>query len=183
MTSSNGMPIELVDISSRDPRLEAVVRLMHAALGDSRHSIHVTWLALRLFDELRPLHELGAEERFYLEAAGLLHDVGMMEKSGSHHKQSLHVIQNAALLPLDSRERMVIGSIARYHRKAMPSLRHDHFAALELDDQSWSPSWQRCCASPTAWIPPTMAPSKICPAPGRRRKSPSPFTIPPSRLS
>ena len=30
---------------------------------------------------------------------------------------------------------MIIGSIARYHSKALPNLSHDHFAALEPEDR------------------------------------------------
>ena len=38
-------------------------------------------------------------------------------------------------LPFDERERLIIGSIARYHRKALPKEGHVHFAALEPEDQ------------------------------------------------
>jgi exopolyphosphatase/pppGpp-phosphohydrolase len=34
-------------------------------------------------------------------------------------------------LPFDRRERLIIGSVARYHRKALPDEKHDHYAALE----------------------------------------------------
>jgi exopolyphosphatase/guanosine-5'-triphosphate,3'-diphosphate pyrophosphatase len=52
-----------------------------------------------------------------------------------HHKTALRIIQTTQLLPFESKERLIIGSIARYHRKALPSLEHDHFAALEPAEQ------------------------------------------------
>jgi hypothetical protein len=40
------------------------------------HSRKVTDLALKLFDDLEPLHRMRARERFLLECAGQLHDIG-----------------------------------------------------------------------------------------------------------
>jgi exopolyphosphatase/pppGpp-phosphohydrolase len=90
---------------------------------------------LRLFDELWLLHGLGAEERFWLQCSALLHDIGWCEGQRRHHKTALRIVLNAPLLPFDTRERLIVGSIARYHRKALPSEKHDHFAALEAVDQ------------------------------------------------
>jgi exopolyphosphatase/pppGpp-phosphohydrolase len=39
------------------------------------------------------------------------------------------------MLPFSNKERLVIGSIARYHRKGLPNKKHDHYRALEPDEQ------------------------------------------------
>jgi len=38
-------------------------------------------------------------------------------------------------LPFPRRERLIVGSIARYHRRALPSPEHGHYAALKPKDQ------------------------------------------------
>ena len=99
------------------------------------HALQVTRLSLELFDHLAPVHRLGEPERRLLLAAALLHDVGMCRGIRAHHKSSLDLIMAGDLAPLTDRERRVVAAIARYHRKAHPRRRHDHFAALEIADQ------------------------------------------------
>ncbi len=115
--------------------LESVLALAKACDFEVAHTLQVTRLALRLFDELLPLHGLNSQERFWLLAGSLLHDIGWVEGWKSHHKTSLSIILKSPLLTLDNRERLIIGSIARYHRKALPDIKHDHFAALAVDER------------------------------------------------
>lgn len=121
---------------SGDAVFEAVLNLAQTCQEELPHARHVTGLALKLFDQLLPLHQLGQTEREWLEYAGLLHDIGWVEGGIQHHKTSLHIILNTALLPFDSKQRLIIGSIARYHRKAEPSEKHDHFAALDAPERA-----------------------------------------------
>ncbi len=115
--------------------VQACLQLAQIMEYEADHTHQVTRLALRLFDETIELHRLGEVERFWLQCAGLLHDIGWVEGWKGHHKTSLRIIQTTQLLPFDSKERLIIGSIARYHRKALPSTDHDHFAALEPAEQ------------------------------------------------
>ncbi len=124
-----------------DPRdtnsasLGAVRQMAASYLGDLDHTNQVTFLALRIFDELRALHQLDEPERFLLECGALLHDIGWVQGWKGHHKSSLQMILDNQMLPFDGKEKLLIGSIARYHRKALPSLDHDHYAALEPDER------------------------------------------------
>lgn len=120
---------------SEDGRLDTVLRLAESCDYEEEHARQVTQLALRLFDELEPLHRLSHEERFLLQCGALLHDIGWIEGQQAHHKTSLRIILDSSLLPFDERERLIIGSIARYHRKALPKETHAHFAALDPEDQ------------------------------------------------
>ena len=43
---------------------------------ETLHTLHVTALAVSLFDQLRELHHLDRRSRQLLECAGLLHDLG-----------------------------------------------------------------------------------------------------------
>lgn len=109
--------------------------LANACAFDQVHSYQVTRLAVHIFDGLQKLHQLSAQERYWLQLAGLLHDIGWVEGWKSHHKTSLNIILTTPLLPFDPHERLLIGSVCRYHRKALPDLSHDHFAALDEDDR------------------------------------------------
>jgi len=90
----------------------------------------VTRLALRLFDELRTVHGLGPRERTWLQYAALLHDIGLIEGPKGHHKSSLRIILRSPILTLSKKERLIVGSVARYHRAVLPRPRHRHFARL-----------------------------------------------------
>jgi len=118
-----------------DDRMQAVLQLAQSCRYETEHAHQVTRLALRLFDELQPLHSQGDTERFWLQCGALLHDIGWVKGQQKHHKTSLQIILNAPSLPFDERERLIIASIARYHRKALPHAGHAHFAALEEADQ------------------------------------------------
>lgn len=119
----------------REQRMEEVLRLAESCDHEADHVHHVARLSLRLFDELQPLHRLGAEERFWLHCGALLHDIGWIEGRKGHHKTSLRLILDQLAPPFDERERYLIGSIARYHRRALPKDKHAHFAALSPVDQ------------------------------------------------
>ncbi|MFA0887552.1 MAG: metallophosphoesterase family protein [Synergistales bacterium] len=115
--------------------LESVMRLVRLCGDEAEHSIQVERLALRLFDLLQPLHGLGEFERFWLQCASLLHDIGWVEGGTGHHKASMRLIQVSPLLPFDPRERRIIGSIARYHRGSLPKDFHANFRALSDPDR------------------------------------------------
>ncbi len=117
--------------NNQEAILAAVARLAESCQDELGHSHQVTRLALLLFDELTPLHKLGTAERFWLQCAGLLHDIGWVEGQPRHHKTALRIILDTPMLPFDRQERLIIGSVARYHRKALPDEKHPHFAALK----------------------------------------------------
>lgn len=120
---------------TRDVIHQAVMDLAHTCESELAHTQHVTALALRLFDETQSLHQMGRRERDWLEYAGLLHDIGWVEGAQQHHKSSLRIILSTSILPFGGKERLVIGSIARYHRRAEPSEKHDHFKVLEAEER------------------------------------------------
>jgi len=118
-----------------ETRLEEVLKTARSVSYNEGHSSQVTRLAMRLFDELKELHGLGAEERFWLQCAGILHDIGWIEGQKGHHKTSLRIILAEQHLPFDERERNIVGSIARYHRRKLPNKGHRNFAALRRDER------------------------------------------------
>ena len=115
--------------------LKAVLRLAESYSYERAHTHQVTYLALKLFDELAPIHQLGREQRFWLNCASLVHDIGRAVQNKGHHKIALKIMMDTPLLPFDKKTRRIIGSIARYHTKALPSKRHGHFERLDPADQ------------------------------------------------
>jgi len=118
-----------------NPALTAAVSLMERLTFEKEHVRHVTRLALILFDRLQAWHGFGDEERLQLQCGSLLHDIGLIEGAESHHKTALRIILKTPLLPFNHRERLLIGSIARYHRRATPKEKHDHYIALTPEDR------------------------------------------------
>jgi len=69
-------------------------------------------------------------ERTILEAAGVLHDVGIMVEYRRHHKHSATIVRHADLAHWSDRDREVLAQACRYHRRSEPSERHEEFGAL-----------------------------------------------------
>jgi putative phosphoesterase len=94
------------------------------------HSRHVASIALALFDDLRELHGLDENARFHLQIASTLHDIGWLKGQKEHHKVAMDFILGLKNVIPDEQERIVIASIARYHRKADPDDSHPYFERL-----------------------------------------------------
>jgi len=115
--------------------LEAVLRLAARCRYERDHTHQVVRLALEIFDGLKDLHRMGPQKRFWLQCGALLHDIGWAEGRKAHHKTSLRLTMAAPELPFERREREIIGLIARYHRKALPSCNHRYYGNLSGGDQ------------------------------------------------
>jgi exopolyphosphatase / guanosine-5'-triphosphate,3'-diphosphate pyrophosphatase len=118
-----------------DP-LRAMRDFVDRCQGDRPHVEHVRVLALTLFDRLREPLDADPSERFLLEAAALLHDVGQVVAYRRHHKHSFDLILHADRLSLTARDRMLAALISRYHRKSGPSKKHPEFARISEEDQA-----------------------------------------------
>jgi exopolyphosphatase / guanosine-5'-triphosphate,3'-diphosphate pyrophosphatase len=105
-----------------DVRQESVENLAHRFETDHDHVHHVARLSLAMFDGLGAagLHDLGDAERELLWAACILHDIGTAIDYDDHHRHSQYLILNAGLPGYSPRELVLIGLIARYHRKGEP---------------------------------------------------------------
>ena len=103
---------------------------------EKEHADQVTRLALQLYDQIRDLHKLEDIDREYLEAAGILHNVGFFISHAQHHRHSYYIIRNSEYLTgFTNHEIEIIAQVARYHRKSIPKPKHEEFARLIPKDQ------------------------------------------------
>lgn len=100
---------------------------------DWPHARQVTRLSIQLFFATQPLHELDALALRLLERAAFLHNTGMMIEVRRHHKHSFALIKDAPLPDFSDEERYEIACIARYHRRALPSMKHEEYARLNRE--------------------------------------------------
>ena len=97
-----------------------------------QHAEQVAKLALALFDQLRPIHEMGADLRLVLEIAALLHDVGHFVHRKAHHRHGEYLIRNGEIPGLRGWRRDMVAALVRYHNsKSEPQLDHASYTALD----------------------------------------------------
>lgn len=116
-------------------RYRSVLHLAQNFKYEIQHSHHTAHLALRIFDQTKKLHHLGDEEREFLEAAALLHEIGFFISHSQHHRHSYYIIRNSEFMGFTDSEKEIIANVARYHRKSHPKLKHEEFARLSSDDR------------------------------------------------
>lgn len=113
----------------------AAVQLGRRYHFDEAHATQVDRLAVQLFDRLANLHRLSAHDRVLLRVAALVHDIGDFVHAAAHHKHTQYIVEHSDVMSLSHEDRVVVGCIARYHRRAAPSTKHAAFGALGEEDR------------------------------------------------
>lgn len=102
---------------------------------DMRHARRVADFAMQLFIALEPWHQLPPAFNRLLQAAAFLYDTGHYVADVGHHKHSWYLVQNSDLPGFTTRERALVAALCRYHRKTLPSPKHEAWQALAPDDR------------------------------------------------
>ena len=118
-----------------NPKLAAILELARRYQYDPGHAHQVECLAGTLFMELEALHGLNKDSRKLLEYAAILHDIGYFVSAKGHHRHALNMIMMEPLPELTRDEKTLIANLARYHRKAPPSLDHTAYGILSDEDK------------------------------------------------
>jgi len=121
-------------VSIRERSVRHLGRLCHI---DEPHASHIVKLSLQLYHSgiragLFPSYD-EAEE--LLSHAAYLHDVGQFISFSNHHQHSFYLITQVPLLGFNQHEVLMIGLIARYHRKKLPRQRDNPFQELDRTDR------------------------------------------------
>ena len=145
--------IRVVGVTMRDGLLEEMTvegawtraisrQIVQSALDLGRRfefdEAHGTWvadLAVQLFHELEDEHGLPQRYEMLLYLGALLHDIGYIVNTTAHHKHAMYLILNSGLFGLGSKDLMLVGLIARYHRRATPKLAHEGYAMLDEESR------------------------------------------------
>ena len=117
--------------SQRDGILNAALHVGRRYQFDEAHGRAVAKFAVSLFDQMLDLHRLDEESRTILEVASLLHDIGRYIRNSGHHKHTQYLLRETPIMGLNESQLARVATIARYHRKAKPSLRHEPYKALQ----------------------------------------------------
>ncbi len=115
--------------------IESAIQLGKRYKFDQEHGIHVANLCATLFETLQSLHNLTPQDELLLRVAGILHEVGYFVSRRSHHKHSLYIIQHSEIFGLNDEETVIVGLVARYHRRAFPQPTHAIFCDLPRADR------------------------------------------------
>jgi exopolyphosphatase / guanosine-5'-triphosphate,3'-diphosphate pyrophosphatase len=108
----------------------------HRVRCDLKHSEQVRSLALQLFDQLWPYHQLDAGARGILASAALLHDCGVLINRKGHHRHGEYLIHNAKIPGLVGWQKNMTASLVRYHnKKSEPSTKHSVFSSLSQEQR------------------------------------------------
>ena len=127
---------ELNEMHSRRANLVGWARSVKKKFQvDQNYAIAVTRLALDLFKQTAPLHELGENEKLLLEIAARVHEIGMYIRVDSHHRHAAYLVMAAPLLSISGTDRALLAQTVRYQRKGAPSDSHEGFAALGKADK------------------------------------------------
>jgi dTMP kinase len=106
------MGIEIGDLNLRHA---AVLNMLQHHYHDPPHAMQTATLALQLFDQLRPLHGLGAAAAELFEFGVLLHNVGEPGDERDRHVKTAALIRESHLPGFSADELNVIGVLAAAH--------------------------------------------------------------------
>lgn len=109
-----------IEVGDLNVRHQEVLDMLHKHYHDPPHALQVAMLALQLFEQLKPLHGLGAREAELFEFGVLLHNVGEQGEERNRHVRTAALIRESELPGFSPDELNVIGVIAAAHTI------HDH---------------------------------------------------------
>ncbi|MDR2096461.1 MAG: HD domain-containing protein [Treponema sp.] len=102
---------------------------------DEAHSRFVADLSLSLFDALVQEHGMNRRERMLMEAAAILHDIGMFIRGSHHERHGQYIVANSEIFGLQQDELGIIANVIRYHRNNPPSGVDIEYIALQREER------------------------------------------------
>ncbi len=138
----DGLLLEMADglragphVPRREQVWESAIQLGRKYNIDANHAALTARLARQLFDQSRPLHGLGDEERLLLEVAALLHDIGHFINTIDHDRHGYYILKANRLIGLDQHQQEMVANLVRYHRKSIPAIDDPNFKGLPQKDR------------------------------------------------
>ena len=104
-----------IEVGDLNVRHQAVLNMLYQHYHDPPHAMQTATLALQLFDQLRPLHSLSAQDAELFEFGVLLHNVGEHGSDRDQHVRTAALIRESNLPGFSPDELNVIGVLAAAH--------------------------------------------------------------------
>lgn len=102
---------------------------------DEKHADTTVRFAMRLFEKLRPIHTLGRREKFILEAASILCDVGYYIGSRKHNKHSYYLVQSIEIPGLEREFVKTVSYLVLMHNGDVESWFENKYTYFPLEKQ------------------------------------------------
>jgi exopolyphosphatase/guanosine-5'-triphosphate,3'-diphosphate pyrophosphatase len=142
-TLRHGMIVDLADdLLSRPGReiflrdiLKSVWHLAKKFDTDIEHCEKVREISLKIFDSTQKTHKMGPRERFFVEVASILHDVGRYVNVNQHEEQSYHIIKATEILGFSDTDIDIVANMARYHSNRTPVARDNGYQRLGVEEK------------------------------------------------
>lgn len=88
---------------------------------DMKFAETVRQLSTDLFATLKSVHQLPPEYEELLAAAAMLHEIGSFVNRAGRHRHTYYIISHSEIFGYSTRERHIIGAIARYVGRSRPT--------------------------------------------------------------
>ncbi len=115
--------------------LRSAIALGRKCDFDEDHALQTAWLASELFSQLQREHRLAERFEVILHVAALLYQIGLFINVRSSHKHAMYLIRNSELFGLSKHDLLLVGLVARYHRRSSPQPSHEGYATLPREDR------------------------------------------------
>jgi len=102
---------------------------------DEPHCRHVAYLCMTIYDALAQEHGMKQRERVILEAAAMLHEIGMFIKDFGHNLHGQYIIAHSEIFGLRREDMDIIGNVIRYHRGDPPAATDIEYVALQREER------------------------------------------------
>ncbi len=102
---------------------------------DKKHIEAVLEYSTGIFDAIKEVHGLDTRGRLMLQAACILHDCGKFINLKEHYNHSYDLIKKLDLPGFNTRERLIIANVAKYHSEMIPLMEHPNIAELSPDER------------------------------------------------
>jgi exopolyphosphatase/guanosine-5'-triphosphate,3'-diphosphate pyrophosphatase len=111
----------------------SAVELARKYDADLQHARLVAGFAGQIFQAMAEEHRLSRRYAVILEAAALLHEIGLFVNSRSSHKHTQYLILNSSLFGLGRLDLAMVALVARYHRQSAPKPSHLEYMQLDRE--------------------------------------------------
>ncbi len=94
------------------------------------HTDVVRQTACTMFDRLKPLHGMGADQRLALELAAILHESGHYVSVKDHLRASFDIIRHTDIYGITSQNILLTAYVARYNEYTVPDFRDMEYITM-----------------------------------------------------